>query len=538
MNLFLGRFQPVHAKAHIWDIESDWQMHNHQRYVEHELLALTPWWEAPLAQHRATMRSLADAPQPPSPYEVGGDRQQQQQQQHELNRSALSYLAMDELRPPRVPEEVWAEWYGVSSLSSFDAILSRAYAWPLRHFGELDFDRAHVTPRIAANRLSSSGSSGGSGGGDGTNEPNVLSSQLSGIKKFIPFGRRRPAERRLAGGGKTGQWRAAGDVPPLWRALLGETVSLPPRYHYTLRLYSVALAERADSQLVYACAVTEANGGEFAGGRVVSELAVNHHHHHHQQQQQHARRQAAADTTSSSKSVARPRHSNARNAAPRTNQKSVNAARTARVRSSATFVRTYLSTVDKAPPLAATRLAPRIAKRNQQLVEQLAAANAANNQRHSSLKSLSVRSPQHSSASATATATTSTSSNSTASSSSNNNTTTTNNNNNINTTQPSLLANLTEPRNTDADVRVRGQRRVFVPDAVELTHYTAYVNQFGAGDFLLAPPSTAPAYVRHDNDDGDDEVLLLPAPSLSHKHSVSKTDMSLYIDAAAQGMLD
>jgi uncharacterized membrane protein YgcG len=268
MNLFLGRFQPAQSSTHIWDIESDWPMHNKRRYVEHHLLALETWWRAPLAAHRASLRALCDAPSPHAPYLHA---------QHSAT-AALRGEARCDARPPRVSDAAWAEWYGTTSLSSFDAILSRTYAWPLRHFAELDFERA-VAPHRATQRSSSSGENsggvggGGGGAGAGGRSPNVLSSQLSGIKKFIPFGRRRPAERRAPSGGKTGRWRAAGDVPPLWRALLGETQPLPPRYHYTLRLYSVALVERADAQLVYAAALAEAGRLASSAGNVSVSVA-------------------------------------------------------------------------------------------------------------------------------------------------------------------------------------------------------------------------------------------------------------------------
>jgi hypothetical protein len=42
----------------------------------------------------------------------------------------------------RVSESVWNEWYAVTSLTSFDAMLGRAYNAPTRHDAELSFDGA------------------------------------------------------------------------------------------------------------------------------------------------------------------------------------------------------------------------------------------------------------------------------------------------------------------------------------------------------------------------------------------------------------
>lgn len=61
MNLFLGRFVPTPNGRDIWELESDWSLHNRANLVEHELVAIAPWWRAPLVDFDASLGALVGA---------------------------------------------------------------------------------------------------------------------------------------------------------------------------------------------------------------------------------------------------------------------------------------------------------------------------------------------------------------------------------------------------------------------------------------------------------------------------------------------
>jgi len=48
INLFLGNFIPYQQKGALWDLESDYHLHNKDERPEHVLLSNLPWWEVPL----------------------------------------------------------------------------------------------------------------------------------------------------------------------------------------------------------------------------------------------------------------------------------------------------------------------------------------------------------------------------------------------------------------------------------------------------------------------------------------------------------
>jgi hypothetical protein len=156
MNLFLGRFVPTSGARDIWELEHDWQLHNRVPFVEHELVCLTPWWQQPLAAYDAALGALVSAPAPPASYAAAlgtalgapgvtsasaatattanaeGETEPRDVQRVRLRRRRRALL--------RVPDAVWNEWYAVSSLTSFDAMLARSYNAPTRHDAELSVD--------------------------------------------------------------------------------------------------------------------------------------------------------------------------------------------------------------------------------------------------------------------------------------------------------------------------------------------------------------------------------------------------------------
>jgi hypothetical protein len=258
INLFLGRFEPSRFSTNIWELESDWQLHNREQFVEHRLLITEAWWRTPLREFERALGSLAAAPTAPpvapwrEPPELPNASAPQQPARASA-RSGESSRALRRRLQHRVSDMVWHEWYAVTSMSSFDAILSRDYNWPTRHYTELLFTEAGSDAGGTARRSQLS-----DGGGD-ADRGGALSTQLSGIKKFIPFGRR--TKKKVVKRQKPAVWNDFNEMPPLWRALLSDSehAAPPPRYHYSLAAFAVALNERADSLALYRRTIAEAD---------------------------------------------------------------------------------------------------------------------------------------------------------------------------------------------------------------------------------------------------------------------------------------
>jgi hypothetical protein len=268
INLFLGRFEPWRESHQIWELESDWLLHNREQFVEHRLLINEAWWRAPMVAFNESLGALRFAPTAPPtspwraplvyvpPTAVVVHRSLRDSSDHDAAHAVAH-------RAPRAPvlhavdDVLWHEWYAVNSLSSFDAILAREYNWPTRHYNEQSFENAGNSVALVRGRGSSQTTGGD--GGESDRGGGALSTQLSGIKKFIPFGRR--SKKRVVKRAKPSVWHDFQELPPLWRALLADSEHEPPpdRFHYSLAPFTVTLNERADSTALYRRSIAEAH---------------------------------------------------------------------------------------------------------------------------------------------------------------------------------------------------------------------------------------------------------------------------------------
>jgi len=202
------------APTHLWELESDWRLHlppSTQRRPEHLQVLTTDWWSAPLAfYHSRVCRVWRRAIQNGLP----------------LDEEARLHMERYHPRPWRMDDEAWRSLYHTSSVTFFDDVAEQPFVAsvraPLIHATSVSSASTVFTdaaPAASSRRywsrkrgntvgvldavgtrtnLSSSGriqrddggAGGGGGGGGGEGEasqaPPLLSTQLVGIRKFLP----------------------------------------------------------------------------------------------------------------------------------------------------------------------------------------------------------------------------------------------------------------------------------------------------------------------------------------------------------------